>query len=480
MRTFVFFSLLTRLACGQITQHVTDLSIFSLLAPCASSAVANNVNSLTRATELGCGTTDPELQSCICSQSDVSTQIAQNVSQAVQSRCGQNATDDLWSASEVMRKFCSPGETVTLPTPTTNIVTQFVTDVEKMSFLPPCVFSGISWVVMYSASAHCPSSANLYAPCVCGKSDVVDLVRSNLTSRILDRCDNREDLKLAEEVYSEYCAMNNGTTSFAPIPSPPGDMTYHITALSQYSSLPECAKEAVSSAVIDQTSLNCAVGPQALASCVCIKEGMLQKVYESMTARAGLNCGFTNKDPVYSAIDVLNYYCSAAEDKVVAAVTDTATQPYPTASQGGGSGADGASQTGASGSNGEQDGSGSAASPGIIAGAVVGGVVGVAVIIGAIFWFVRRKRRTPDAGTVVMVPPEGYAKPELDGNSQLVPPVELGVPTYKSSKKMDTSTPGSGFASLELQGTNVAPTAWHGLPVELNGDAMQHRQAGGA
>ncbi|EGY21356.1 uncharacterized protein VDAG_02880 [Verticillium dahliae VdLs.17] len=476
MRDLVLFLLLSRIACAQVTQHVTDLSIFSLLAPCASSAIANEVNTLTASTAIGCGTADPELQSCICSQSDVSSQVTKNVSEAVQSRCGQSATDDLWSASEVMRKFCNPGEAVILPTPTTNTVTQFITDMDKMSFLPPCVYSGISWVVMFSASSHCPRSASLYAPCVCSKSDVVDLVRSNLTSRILDRCDNREDVELADQVYSEYCAMNNGTTAFAAVAMPPGDMTYHITALSQYSSLPECAREAVSSAVIDQTSWNCAAGPQAIASCVCIKEGMLHKVYESMTARAGINCGFTNKEPVYSAIDVLNYYCSAAENKVVALVTDTATQLYPTASEGGGAGADGARQTGGNSENGDQGESDSAVGPGVIAGAVVGGVVGLAAIIGAVVWFVRRRRRAHDAGMVVVAPPGDYLKPELDGSGQNAPRAELGALASSFTPTQKSLSPGQEIGGSELLGTTVVSAGWHGPPAELSGDTYEGRR----
>ncbi|RXG41774.1 hypothetical protein VDGE_30526 [Verticillium dahliae] len=432
MRTIALVTLFTRLACAQITQHVTDLSIFNLLAPCASSAVSYNVEALTNSSGLGCGTDEARLQSCICSQSDVSSQVAQNVSEGVQSQCGKSATGDLWSASQVLKQYCSPDETITFSTPTTNVVMRYITDIDKMNFLAP-------------------------------KGDVVELVRSELTSRILDNCDNREDVGIATEIYSEYCAMNNGTTSFAPIDNPAGDMTYHITALSQYSSLPECARRAVSRAVIDQTSWNCAAGPQALASCVCMKEGILYDVYESMTVWARLNCGFQNKDPLHSANDVLNYYCSAAESQVVAVVTDTATQHYPTASEGGGSGSGAPQATGASGDDGSSGdsagdgGGGGISQAGTIAAAVLGGVFGLVIIIAIIFWLLRRSK-TAAAAAAATETPESTGKPELDTSAGPASGIEVDManPPSISTMRPESSSPGQIYRRPELQGTTAA------------------------
>lgn len=244
MRTVALVAIFCGLARAQVTQHVTDLSIFDHLAPCASAAVSLHVASVRQSTELACGTAAPELQSCICSQSEVLSQVVQNVSSAVSSRCGEDAAADQSSASRVLEKYCSPGETITFSTPTTNRVTQYITDLEKMTFLAPCASNGLSWAVLYSVqslassqrvrevsadglqgSTHCPRSASLYAPCVCSKPDVVKLVQSDLSSRILDRCNNREDVARAAELYSEYCAMTNGTTTFAPLDNAPGDST---------------------------------------------------------------------------------------------------------------------------------------------------------------------------------------------------------------------------------------------------------------
>lgn len=183
-----------------------------------------------------------------------------------------------------------------------------------------------------------------------------------------------------------------------------------------------------------------------------------------MTGRVAVNCGYSDKEPVYSAVDVLNYYCSAAEGKVVADITDTATESYPTASHGEGSGSGGAQQTGGSGNTDDDGGEGgSAMSPGTIAGAVIGAVLGVAIIIGAIFWFVRRRRTAAvgAAGAVGVETPENYTKPELDGTAKPVPVWEVG----------DTSGTGPVFTSAELQGTTVSPQQQPGQspPAELSG-----------
>lgn len=58
---------------------------------------------------------------------------------------------------------------------------------------------------------------------MCGKPDVVDMVHSALSSSVIDSCDYQEDLEQVMELYSEYCNMNNGTSTFAPIGKPPGD-----------------------------------------------------------------------------------------------------------------------------------------------------------------------------------------------------------------------------------------------------------------
>lgn len=119
---------------------------------------------------------------------------------------------------------------------------------------------------------------------------------------------------------------------------------------------------------------------------------MVHDVYADMTAKVKGRCGYDDEDTVNSAIDVFNYYCSAAEDKVTTKVTDTARQKYPTAVGGAGvEGEPGPTQTDArDGSNGTSG--GDSVAPGVIAGAVVGSIVGIAFIVGGIFWFLRHRK----------------------------------------------------------------------------------------
>jgi hypothetical protein len=106
---------------------------------------------------------------------------------------------------------------------------------------------------------------------VCGKSDLVEDVQATITSSVKYSCENNEDVTLAANFYTEYCNMNNGTTSFATPDGPPGDskrgnalvpefeqsadqgllVTYHITALTEYRLLDSCAQSGVSEAVVD-------------------------------------------------------------------------------------------------------------------------------------------------------------------------------------------------------------------------------------
>jgi hypothetical protein len=50
----------------------------------------------------------------------------------------------------VLRQYCNPKETITFETPTTNIVTDYMTDVDKMDYLAPCAYSALSLAAMYS------------------------------------------------------------------------------------------------------------------------------------------------------------------------------------------------------------------------------------------------------------------------------------------------------------------------------------------
>lgn len=73
-------------------------------------------------------------------------------------------------------------------------------------------------------SSYCPEDASLFAPCVC-KPAKAGSVSTTLSKSIRDNCSNGEDVTAANVFFNEYCAMNNGTTSFVPPAHPPGDST---------------------------------------------------------------------------------------------------------------------------------------------------------------------------------------------------------------------------------------------------------------
>lgn len=92
-------------------------------------------------------------------------------------------------------------------------------------------------------------------------------VRTTISRSVRSSCSNNEDVTLAFDFFDEYCAMNEGTTTFAKPENPPGDsesrvvlrahidaymetVSYYITALPQYKSLNKCAQSALSSVVM--------------------------------------------------------------------------------------------------------------------------------------------------------------------------------------------------------------------------------------
>ena len=107
-------------------------------------------------------------------------------------------------------------------------------------------------------------------------------------------------------------------------------MSYYITDLPPYTGLAKCAKSAISYAVLyvsvqchpcgfgdvptmpcsganilaKQTSYLCPPGPQALASCACIKEGMTKEILSSISSNVRNNCDSTATDDISSAVGV--------------------------------------------------------------------------------------------------------------------------------------------------------------------------------
>ncbi|KAF5012052.1 hypothetical protein FDECE_1873 [Fusarium decemcellulare] len=411
------------------------------------------------------------------------SEVASSISTDITYSCGSSASEDISSASKMMQKYCNQESKITFFSPTTNIVEAYITDLPELAYLPPCAQAGLSYAVVGVAASRCPEAAELNAPCVCNKKDVVHDITETLKSSVKYSCSNNQDVTSAQNFYSEFCAMNDGTTSFATPKGPPGDMSYYITALPQYRSLNKCAQSGIASAVLEQSSWLCGDGPQELASCVCIKSGMSKVISSSLTEMVKDYCDSTNIANVTSAIDVFRYYCSAAESLVVATVSESIFQSYPTASSGAGAGAgatatapgqtgsghatatsgSGSTETGSSGASGDdkdKEDSGTNIVP------IAGGVAGVVLIAGlgiGLFMFIRRKRQRETRGEQITNngdgPPEYSGQPELMGNSEYIkgqyaPPVVSELSTGNAQKpELDGGKP-----IMELP-PNHAPTA---------------------
>jgi hypothetical protein len=129
--------------------YVTDLPIFTSLAPCAQYAVSYQVLGLT---ELACPQAVTALESCACSQDNNSASVASAIASNILEDCDATDTEDVASASKVFSRqastlfssefsqlisnsYCnqaSPGPAIT-PAPT--LVSQYITDLSAYSNL---------------------------------------------------------------------------------------------------------------------------------------------------------------------------------------------------------------------------------------------------------------------------------------------------------------------------------------------------------
>ncbi|GKU01669.1 hypothetical protein FLAG1_03647 [Fusarium langsethiae] len=386
----VSFIALPALAIARDVAYVTDLAIFEALAPCVSSAISNNIAKQTRSSI--CDDSKTGLQECICSAR--MHKVASAISNDIKHGCGSSATEDLYSASKVMQKYCNQDKHIAFSSPTTNIVDAYITDLPELAYMPPCAQSAISYAVMGVNAAK----------------------RS---------CSNNADVASAHNFYSQFCLMNEGTTSFPSPKNPPGDMSYYITALPQFKSLDECARKGLSTVVMKQSSWLCRGGPQELASCVCIKSGMYNIISSSLTERVNDYCDGARAGNASAAVDVFRYYCRAAKDLVVATVTESIAQSHPTTSSSTYSStaisrmansagatatstadADVAKESGSRDENEKHDSSDNIIVP--IAGGVVGAAVFTALGI-ALFFFIRRERRKRTRGERLSDDPPQYS-----------------------------------------------------------------------
>ncbi|KAI0395477.1 hypothetical protein F5Y17DRAFT_423085 [Xylariaceae sp. FL0594] len=474
--------------------YVSDLQIFTVLAPCAQSAVFGIID---YQTVQGCPDSATGLQSCICSKNAGNNYatIGRSISDSISYTCGQTATEDQASASTVLSAYCNQNKIITFPSPSIT-VQDYVTDLPAFQNLAPCAASGVSQAVLQQTDDRCQADPSLLATCACDKGQNSEYVSSQISSSVKYYCSSHAlDVASAQAVFQGYCGLAHGTTSFPDTTDPPGQMTYYITALDEYSALGACAKTAVSNNVLSQTRELCPPGPQALASCACLRSEMYGSISSSITSTIREYCSSAGSDEVRSAIGVLDLYCSAAKAlTTIAHVTQSVSQPTPspkphsggaqqTSSQAGSAptatpsstGPDGA-ETGAGAGSGDGSTQKATSNTAVIAGAVAGSVIGTGLIAAVAFLLYRRRKKAEAnaANPPIALADEG--KPELDSTS--VAPGTAGSLSPSMQKlRMDDVSPVSAISgpnspygselaaypprTTELPERNFHPSATH-------------------
>lgn len=221
---------------------------------------------------------------------------------------------------------------------------------------------------------------------------------------------------------------------------------------------------------------------------------MFRQVSSALTEEVKWQCDNTATADVQSAFEVFEYYCSAAEDLVVAEVSESisstintgsvsartsagSSSPAETGGSNSASQTEGGNQQGGGGENNAANGDGDestteASRVAVIAGAVVGSVlfiVGIAVIA----FFIRRRRlRSKNGEPLPAVPPHGgheyHGKPELAGPDAVVSRPGTGyvdpdhlkpeLPTAASYNELPTpTTPSQSPRPMWPQGATAPP-----------------------
>ncbi|KAH7028021.1 uncharacterized protein B0I36DRAFT_146374 [Microdochium trichocladiopsis] len=461
----------TTRSLGQSIVYVTDIEIYTSMARCAQSAVSYNVMSMTNS---ACGEAVTDLQSCICTKNGGanSAAVSKGISSSISYSCGSTASDDLSSAMVLYNGYCNQASIGSFPKPTRPVSVQ-ITDLPAMQDLPPCAASALSYAVMSMTYDLCPEDPSLLQSCVCSKNQNSLRVSQIINSSVKYSCSPiTADISVAQGVFAGYCGLGAGVTSFPVASPPPGQMTYYITALPQYSALAPCAQYGVSYGVMTNTYDLCPKDPAGLASCVCLKTGMPNIVSKIITSSVKYSCDSTATDDISSALSVWDYFCSAVKAEVSASVTESVSTAPHTGVLGGGGGSmpsqTGTSNSGGNGGNGGNGGGGSLGGstgnptggntdperkPNI--GAIVGGVVGgiaVVVLAGVAIFFCMRRKNAANAQV-----DQAMAQNNLLNNP---PPVVAASPSGGKSE-LDASAVAlrPGTAGSAHSGTPGIPTS---------------------
>ncbi|KAI0405054.1 hypothetical protein F4802DRAFT_195416 [Xylaria palmicola] len=305
---------------------------------------------------------------------------------------------------------------------------------------------------------RCQADASLLATCACKKNQNSEWASSQISASVKQNCyGHAADISSAQEVFAGYCGLVDGTTSFPETTDPPGKMTYYITALQEYKALASCARDAVSYHVQGQTDDLCPSGPKALASCACLRSEMTGSISSLISSSIRNWCATTAVDDISSALDVYKLYCSAAKGLTVPAGITESVSVTGFASQTGSSGAQETSKinpdmdnntnndTDANNNGTTTESMNTMSNTTVIAGAVVGSVVGTALIAVVAFLLYRRSKKTEAAA---LAPPavEDAGKSELD-NTSISPGSSASPGADMMKNRMENSSPVSAMSS---------------------------------
>jgi hypothetical protein len=258
------------------------------------------------------------LESCACTKDQNSAAASSSISSLVLEYCSTTASEDVSSASVVFNNYCNQGAAVTTQPANSNAVTQYIADLPAFSLLGPCAGSALSYAVQVLTHNDCPSAQAELASCACTKNQNSLSVSEYVNSLVLEYCGSThsEDVTSAQGVFSGYCGLGNGTSSFPSTSALAGDVTYYITDLPQFSSLAPCAGSALGYEVLSQTNNDCPSAPNALVSCACVKDQNSMGLSSAIASLVGEYCDSTASDDISSALGVFAYYCSAGHGQV--------------------------------------------------------------------------------------------------------------------------------------------------------------------
>lgn len=144
----VRLAVMAALATAAEVVYVTDLPLYTQLAPCAASAVGYILQSQT---STNCPEAVSALQGCICTKNSNFASISKAVSSSVSANCGGTASEDQASVQTVLSAYCNQETVVSFPKPSVT-VSQYITELAAIGDLAPCASSGLAYAVQSMVS----------------------------------------------------------------------------------------------------------------------------------------------------------------------------------------------------------------------------------------------------------------------------------------------------------------------------------------